>query len=271
LKPVKIRHDPDVLARREIGPFNDMKELYSFTNKQTSRRFLYHFQSNVGNPPLCLTLFSGGSFYGLSIAQKKAYLRKKATDIDNGIMYTDNEFATDRSKLCFEFDLKSVEQVADWTQPFISSARYIALKIAEAQQKNVLCHLLIRPPKQSSNSGEWKYGMHVVFENVITSVQKGHKLSTKIKTKIAYVDSCYHGDIARLRPAHARKLDQRPFKCACTRLVPADLCPCKSVSLSTAYCYQTSIIATPDSKLHEMVITFESTYDALRATSIWLV
>ena len=250
----------------QLGPFQSMDELYKFTNKQSSRKFLFHFQSNVGNPPLCLTLFSGGSFYGLSDAAKKQYLRKKATDIDNGIIYTDNEFAANRSKLCFEFDLKCVEEVADWKKQFIASACYIAQKIAAAKQQSVSCHLLTRQPKQCIKSGKWKYGMHVVFGDVITSVQKGQKLSTKFKKKIACVDSCYSGNNARLRPAYARKVERTGRKCTCK--MPSDLCACVGVYLSTAYCYDRSISATAEtSKVH--VIEFKSTYRELLATTIW--
>ena len=266
-RPVRPAAEPAALETLKLGPFRDMKELYKFTNKQTSRKFMYHFQSDVGNPALCLTLFSGGSFYGLSDAAKKQYLRKKASDIDNSILYTDNEFAAGRSKLCFEFDMKSVEQVVDWNQQFIASASYIAQKLAAAkQQQSVTCHLLTRPPKKCNKSGEWKYGMHLVFADVITSVQKGHKLSAKFKQKIAYIDSCYDGDNARLRPAYARKVERTGRKCVCN--MPSDLCACLSVYLSSAYCYDRSISATAKaSEVH--VIVFKSTYRELLATTIW--
>jgi len=265
-RPVRPAAEPAALTTLKLGPFKDMKELYKFTNKQTSRKLMYHFQSNVGNPDLCLTLFSGGSFYGLSTTQKKAYLRKKATDVDNDILYTDNEFAAGRSKLCFEFDLKSVEQLADWKQQFIASASYIAQKLATAKHQSVTCHLLTRPPKQCNKSGEWKYGMHVVFGDVITSVQKGHKLSAKFKHKIAYIDSCYDGDNARLRPAYGRKVERTGRKCVCN--MPCDLCACLSVYLSSAYCYDRSIIATAQAAEVD-VIEFKSTYQELLATTIW--
>jgi hypothetical protein len=198
---------PEPICDFRLGPFFDMAEIHSYTKKQTSRSDLYHKQSDVGAPPLCMTDFAGGKYYDMTIAEKRSYLKKKANDVDREFVYTDNEFSRGRSKLVFEFDLKSDTVVEDWKEQFITSATYVAQKVASARRRQVTCHLLTRPPTQTKQ-GQWKYGMHLIFEDVITSVKKGHELSGKFKTKIPYIDSVYDGEYARLRPAYARKVER---------------------------------------------------------------
>jgi hypothetical protein len=247
---------PDVVLEPifdvRLGPFLDMKEIHSYTKKHTTRSDLYHQQSDVGNPPLCLTLFSGGKYLGMSIAQKRSYLKKKANDIDREFIYTDNEFSKGRSKLAFEFDLKSDVIVENWKEQFTISATYIAEKIAAAKGQQVTCHLLTRPPTQTKQ-GQWKYGMHLIFEDVITSVEKGHQLSRRFQTKIPYIDSVYDGEYARLRPAYARKVERGK----------------NSIYLSTAYTYETTVRALDGVQTEVVSVVFYDTYSELLATSIW--
>jgi hypothetical protein len=268
-KPRRPALLPRKLSTLVLGPFQNMLELYQYTNLQTSRKFLHHFQSNVGNPELCLTFFSGGSYYGLSTAQKKQYLRKKALDIDNDIIYTDNEFSENRSRLCFEFDMKTINPVADWMDQFVESAIHIAKKIAISKQQKVTCHLLVRPVQKCKND-ELKYGMHIVFSDVITTVSHGHKLSGKFKKKINYIDSCYDGNSARLRPMYSRKVNRAGLKkCHCNS--PPDICACLSVNLSTSYDYSSSLIVTASGDVTTQVMEFKSTYSKLLSTSIWIL
>jgi hypothetical protein len=267
-----------------LGPFRNKEEIYEYTNQQTSRKFLYHRQSDVGNPSLCLTSFIGGSFYGLSNAQKRLYLTKKAADIDreddefieHGIMssidqiiYTDNEFQQHRSKLAFEFDLKSADFLSNWKSEFTTSAKYIVRKVSQAKNKDVICHLLIRPP-QRCKDGRWKYGMHLIFENLVVSMRKGSELSKTFRKKIPYIDSVYDGDTARLRPAYARKLIRSDLKeCGC--FLPPDICACLSCYLSTYYNYYESIECAPGDLPTSKEITFKSTCSMLMATTIWVL
>jgi hypothetical protein len=50
--------------------------------------------------------------------------------------------------------------------------------------------------------------MHLIFPTIIVTTQQGHKFTKKFAKRIPYLDSVYDGDIARLRPAFARKIDR---------------------------------------------------------------
>jgi hypothetical protein len=157
-----------------------------------------------------MTLFSGGKFYGMTLHDRSVYNKKKAADVDKGIVYTDNEFAPRHCRLAFEMDLKS--KVGEgfnesWLEDMINHAGYITKQMGRKYWK-ATAHLLTRPPYQTEK-GIWKYGMHIIFPYIIVTWQQGDKMTRNLKRKISYLDSVYEGgDIARLRPAFSRKVER---------------------------------------------------------------
>ncbi len=241
----KMRHeDPN----EKIGPFDDMKSIWALTNEQSSRRFLMQF--NEDDKPLSMTLFSGGSFYGMTFEDRFKYMRMKANDVDASIVYTDNEFAHGDVRLAFELDLKSVEFMDDWYQNMMDDTAKMITILAKKYGRDARCHCLTRPPYQTKD-GTWKYGMHIICPSIIVTTKKGAKITRKFKQVIPHIDSVYDGDVARLRPAFSRKID----RCK------------KQLTLSYYYDYKASI-KFKRGKTHQYVHAFRDTVQMLLQTAL---
>jgi hypothetical protein len=190
-----------------------MEDVWKHTNQQTSRWMLRDF--NDDSMPLSMTSFTGGSWYGMTPANRLACLKLKSNDIDNNIPYFDNEFVQGECRLALEFDLKSMTEVAGWRKKFkADSKRVCSLAAMIFDGKDTICHVLTRYPYQRKKDQVWKYGMHLIFQEAVVSVDEGRQF-TDACTQLfpdddeGYVDGIYQANgTARLRPAFARKFDR---------------------------------------------------------------
>jgi hypothetical protein len=170
---------------------------------------------------LCMTLFSGGKYFDMSAKDWDRYFVKKARDVDNGIPYFDNQFvSTGSCRLALEFDLKLKCKKEDWCESFVEHAKLVCALARAWFDDNNDCeaHLLVRTPYQKpssgwANNGDWKYGIHLIFENIRVDVDEGECFTDACKELFpehddGYVDSVYNQGVARLRPAFGRKIDR---------------------------------------------------------------
>jgi hypothetical protein len=197
-----------------------LKDLWKKVNKQTSRSMLDPFKQGDN---LCMTLFSGGKYYDMSTKDWDRYFVKKARDVDNGIPYFDNQFvSTGACRLALEFDLKTKCQLENWQDTFAEHSKLVC-QLARAWFDGDDCeaHTLVRKPYQKSigacTDGDWKYGMHLIFENIVVDVDEGENFTDACKDLFpdhddGYVDNVYTRGVARLRPAYGRKIDRHGRK-----------------------------------------------------------
>jgi len=187
------------------------------------------------------TFFPARCYRGMKRHDRLAYMRSKARDIDNGAAFFDNEFvASGKCRLAFELDLTEGPGFnKSWEQRFVTDAAMLTRFVQQIFPKNksVFARCLGRRPavvegsananiaearkkkiskiemdKLRSGPRDWKYGLHIVFPEVIVSLKKGKLISDfAVKSLFkerpsGYLDPVFVGTQARMRPAYARKV-----------------------------------------------------------------
>ena len=146
----------------------------------------------------------------MNLDDHRIYLKLKASDIDNGIAYFDNELAHDTSRLVLEFDRKTETEDPDWKSKMIIDIQTCIKAVYKLwknkiDKKHVYCHVLTRLPEKTDTM--FKYGVHVIFPGIIVDRLCGERFTNHISNIVDDVDgvySCKTG--ARLRPVFSRKL-----------------------------------------------------------------
>lgn len=233
------------------------QQIWSSAKKQSSINFLSVFENRPKSNPVSITTFTGKTYRAMTYHDRLKYLKMKARDVERNIPYYDNEVATGTScRLVLELDWRTKQYRPDWSRSFTKHARRIARLAKKVfQSEHVFAHCLSRPSALCEKHRVFKYGLHIIFPDIVVDMSVGKWFSDLCKQLFpdrepGYVDGVYGEQMARLRPIYSRKIVR-------DKLHP---------ELSHASSYYDYACSVDESHVYQH--KFESVYEKLVATAM---
>ena len=192
--------------------------------KSMKKDRLTNKQFNRGQP-LASTLFSGGTVH-CGAQRYRASLVKKARDLDNGVILTDNEFTHNSigTRVFFEFDYRSVVRLPtlEERKAHISTTQKVVAECFPSTV-NTFCVFMTSNNKLKTKAGKTMLaaGSHVVFPYIVATTPElkcmAQILDSRISSEDPFWNSIvdagpYKSETASLRPIFSFKMQ----KCPCT-------------------------------------------------------